>query len=669
MNDDQPNNRQVVDTMTTTGTTVTTNHPASSSTTTTAVNNPPLPPTTASSSLLPQQERPDEQIEDVDDDEDEKQVMQQQEAATTNEGNPTTTAIDIFLQQQAVEEKDDEDRTRYTINADAMHALFSPARLCRHEGDSLRRMKMIQIITSRTNYPVRTRMIIRVLVLQFLRQWKVEQVNGTTNGGIDRLVVRFIDSFRHDSSSLSSPLQFQPEQHRPLCIQAVHALFSIRSCHYRNESLARTKMIEIITRRNDFPARQRFTIASLLVRFIAQISEEEINNNSYTHNTAQSDIDTFVTTFLDSLCRDIFVMITDTRTSRNGYRGLDFARDTEAEVATMLRFFPTKLLSQKGGRRNLYPIMCLPYMWDNNTRYHNLKAKSFIPIFAVVAIELNLFDADERGGILVEDEDGVNTLSSLLVSTQSDNFRQRVDAGKLSVLVRLRQLGLFVKEDIQQYKLVNQLCRIIDFVENIFHFLVQWDPSSLLIEDDEGHLPLHWAASNIQNRYCFRIVFESYITYYPLKVGIGLLFRTRFGRPREMTSIQIACQQIQNNQTATVVDTVKSTLANSTIKLNMVDALVLAATDARIHVSGTYFLLRRDPALVIKHDLSRGAPKDPIQSFLILGKRSNDMGQVERGDYEFQMEQMIGAPKGPFEKASETVLQQRKIVRAVGNTA
>ena len=52
-----------------------------------------------------------------------------------------------------------------------------------------------------------------------------------------------------------------------------------------------------------------------------------------------------------------------------------------------------------------------------------------------------------------------------------------------------------------------------------------------------------------------------------------------------------------------------------------------------------------------------------------MGKRSNDMGQVKKDDYEFQMEQMSGAPKGPFEKASETVLQQRKIVRAARNTA
>lgn len=101
-------------------------------------------------------------------------------------------------------------------------------------------------------------------------------------------------------------------------------------------------------------------------------------------------------------------MITDTRTVENGYRGLDSARDTEAEVATMLRFFPTQLLSQQRHWHSLYPIQCLPaFMWCNNDTYlSNLKTEPFLHIFSAIAIECDKFEENQRGGFLVEDTFG-----------------------------------------------------------------------------------------------------------------------------------------------------------------------------------------------------------------------------------------------------------------------
>ena len=304
-------------------------------------------------------------------------------------------------------------------------------------------------------------------------------------------------------------------------------------------------------------------------------------------------------------------MITDTRTEENGYRGLDSTRDADAEVATMLRFFPMNLVSQiASGQYNFYPIQCLLYF------KYNFKAAPFVPIFAAVAIDLNLFKKKQRGGLLAEaDPFGGNTLSSLATfSFRSDSDGRRDDVVIFRVLVRLRQLGLFVKEDIQQYKLVNKLCKKLHFVENLFHFLVQWDPSLLLIEDESGYLPLYWAAAqstqspnNHTNNHSFRIVFESYITYYPLKVGIGCLFRTRFGP--EWTSIEIACR---HNQTAMVVDIVESILNQAVIKLDMVEAMGMTAIDANIHVSGTYFLFRMNPALFIENLVSQEAVTDAV---------------------------------------------------------
>ena len=357
-------------------------------------------------------------------------------------------------------------------------------------------------------------------------------------------------------------------------------------------------MIGIITRFTEFPLRQRDTIRSLVVRFVLQTGEDYLNNN----NNVNMDIDPFVTTFLDSLRRDILDMITDRRTDENGYRGLDSTRDTDAEVATMLRFFPMNLVSHIAiGPYNFYPLQCLLHLKCN------FKAVPFVPILASVAIDLNLFEKNQRGGLLDEDPfgEGLNALSVLATVSFLLDRRLR-DVVMYRVLVRLRQLGLFVKEDIQQFKLVNTLCKGIFFKEDTFQFLVQWDPSALLIEDERGHLPLHWAATTSTNNYHkFRIVFESYITYYPLKVGIGCLFRTRFGRPREMTSIEIACRR---NQTATVVDIVvdivESILNQAVIKLDMVEAMGMTAIDANIHVSGTYFLFRMNPTLFIENLVS-----------------------------------------------------------------
>ena len=45
-------------------------------------------------------------------------------------------------------------------------------------------------------------------------------------------------------------------------------------------------------------------------------------------------------------------------------------------------------------------------------------------------------------------------------------------------------------------------------------------------------------------------------------------------------------------------------------------------------------------------------------------KRSNDLGQLRREEYDAKMAESSDAPKGPFAKASDTVLKGRRIVRA-----
>ena len=69
----------------------------------------------------------------------------------------------------------------------------------------------------------------------------------------------------------------------------------------------------------------------------------------------------------------------------------------------------------------------------------------------------------------------------------------------------------------------------------------------------------------------------------------GFLVEDTFG---QMPKIR---KSLSNASRKQITDIVKTTLATSTIKLNMVEALVLAATDDTIHLGGKYFLFRRNP--------------------------------------------------------------------------
>merc|ERR1711971_1042634 len=139
----------------------------------------------------------------------------------------------------------------------------------------------------------------------------------------------------------------------------------------------RLKLNSIVDRQDQFPARQR------------------------------NKIDELVDLFLDSLGDDIHEMLCNQDSGEN-YRGLDSDRDTEAEVETVVRFFP-HVLSQRGGRYDWYPIKCLTTIYDNGDFVHNLKAVSFVHVLARLAIEFDTFEDHERGG-LIDDENYNNVL-------------------------------------------------------------------------------------------------------------------------------------------------------------------------------------------------------------------------------------------------------------------
>lgn len=196
--------------------------------------------------------------------------------------------------------------------------------------------------------------------------------------------------------------------------------------------------------------------------------------------------------FVEGVGDDIQEMITDTRTIKKGYQGLDSERDTEAEVTTMLGFYP-EVLTQTEERWNIMvPIQCLASMFDHDCKFVcNTKAVSFVPLFAELAIQFNSFEAHERGGLLRKDEDGDNVLTSLVTSSrriyQELEDPQFIDSIYLAVVSRLRQSKILKRED----SIPNQLVPLVcgeggGFQEARFRFLTEWCPESLLRRDEHG---------------------------------------------------------------------------------------------------------------------------------------------------------------------------------------
>jgi len=91
----------------------------------------------------------------------------------------------------------------------------------------------------------------------------------------------------------------------------------------------------------------------------------------------------------------------------DSYQDLDSGRDTEAEVETAIREFP-EVLSRRdddGDGDGDYPIQDLPYTADNNRNFIcNLKTISFIAVLARLEFKFNKLEAEERGGLLIEEQ-------------------------------------------------------------------------------------------------------------------------------------------------------------------------------------------------------------------------------------------------------------------------
>jgi hypothetical protein len=223
----------------------------------------------------------------------------------------------------------------------------------------------------------------------------------------------------------------------------------------------------------------------------------------------------------------------------------------------------------------------------------NLKAASFIPLLARLAIELSFFEEEERGGLLCEDTyTDEKVLKGLMYSDTNEN-----DDKYLYVSLRFREMDLLKEVDIQTYDLLNKLCwQNSYFAEKRFRFLVEWDPNSLTHTSIYGYLSLSYCAGSPAINQGIQLEFEAGIKYFPSEKGINLLFhKNNNGKiPFQLAGKKFGQDELMEVAEDTLI------IRHSDTPINIAEALVMAAIDERIDLDGVYFLLRREPDVIQK---------------------------------------------------------------------
>jgi len=388
----------------------------------------------------------------------------------------------------------------------------------------------------------------------------------------------------------------------------------------------RIKSIQILQRQDEFPVRQRHKIDTQVEEFLVDLGDENtvaaaaddnddgnarnerrlkllsvlqrLQRNNKLTTKQRNKIDVLIDMFLDDLGDDIYEQLCN-QGDMFSYQGLDSDRDTEEEVETAIRFFP-HLLSRT--KKDMHGMQCYPLQRLCNPRYgtDSLKAFPFIPTLVRLAIEFGSFQDNERGGLVVSGYNAIKLLTGFSKDFMyNDTYNQYIDNTCLTVLIQLRQMDLFKKEDIREYNLVSNCCN--NFCENRVRFLVAWDSTSLLRIDEYGNLPLHTSTPSIHGSIrTFQIVFELGIRYYPYKIGISLMFRKKVGSNNNNKSpFQCACKKFGRKQVMKVIEDTLARYSEET-PLNIVEALMMAAADQEVILDCVNFLLRREPDVLVR---------------------------------------------------------------------
>ncbi|VEU39382.1 unnamed protein product [Pseudo-nitzschia multistriata] len=354
-----------------------------------------------------------------------------------------------------------------------------------------------------------------------------------------------------------------------------------------------SKAISILQQKEKFPVLVRYKIDALENAFLEGVETAICDLLCNRNNTA------------DRISR-----VTSRNHNIDAY-GLDSDRDTEAEVAHAIATCPRVLRKkiQHAFEGYRYPIA---------VQLNNPKAVSFVPLLAKLGIEFGNFKKEERGGIFDADFPGPNILSELVENTAwqlGRRIRRKLVVGSnssdndgedddpfLEVLLRMKAMDLFKKNDIRDYGLVMKLCNRARIPEKPFRFLTDWDPLSLTTRNNNKtnstSLPLHHAAWTGSKRQC-GMVLEAGLRHFPACEGILLLFQKD---STGSTPFHYACERIGVKSTMKVIDnTMQKVRKDGCLECSFksIQAVLMASTCENIHLDGLYFLLRRQPNLLL----------------------------------------------------------------------
>ena len=190
---------------------------------------------------------------------------------------------------------------------------------------------------------------------------------------------------------------------------------------------------------------------------------------------------------------------------------LDEHKPSVEAVEKVVRKFPSTLsyVYEEDG--------CLPIQTAAST-----DGFEYVPVLAKEGVKHKVGGEDARGGLLRIDPKSIHESNTLqILSTVGDNGDEeydKKDAMRVNVMKELRKLGLFVKKDIQEQKLLGLSCW--KGAKQRFEYLVRWDPDALIEPIYENKSLLHSMSLESDDRIIMAL--KAGFEYHP-NIG-GLLF-------------------------------------------------------------------------------------------------------------------------------------------------
>eukprot|EP00536_Pseudo-nitzschia_multiseries_P005124 jgi/Psemu1/285559/fgenesh1_pg.93_\ len=351
------------------------------------------------------------------------------------------------------------------------------------------------------------------------------------------------------------------------------------------------------------------------------------------------------------------------------------AIDSEEKGKTMIRLFPTLVPIFTGITDSPLILQSRPKEDISLT----IKSMSLIPLTVEHLIQLNQFERDERGGLLLQplsDKVLYTVLRNLCLchseqfNYESDDDRRVVEETALKVMVVLREIKLFQKYHIKEGRLIEAILygevvpfhlhrkeRVHRFVpEKIFQFLTDWDPTVLMTSLSNHNsmqllLPIHHSI-RIEPSCNFLMVLKAGMRHFPRKLGFIFDERIDFKFDQdEMDNLEmwdenyinladaenafehsrtyeipyfIACEKYGNDfMERGILDQ----MIGKCPEIKSCVRILLLAADEDIDLSISFRLLRRDPSKWSKQLL--GECRNSSSRKKVSGKNNYDNGAAQ----------------------------------------